>query len=71
MILPCTEEDAMLVLSRRPKEIIKIADNIVVEVLVINDGEVKLGIVAPRNVAVMRGELKGPCKKVEGIDVQK
>lgn len=61
----------MLVLSRRPKEIIKIADNIVVEVLVINDGEVKLGIVAPRNVAVMRGELKGPCKKVEGIDVQK
>jgi len=71
MILPYTEEAAMLVLSRRPKEIIKIADNIVVEVLVINDGEVKLGIVAPRNVAVMRGELKGPCKKVEGTDAQK
>lgn len=56
----------MLVLSRRPRQIIKIADDIVVEVLVINDGEVKLGIVAPRNIAVMRGELQGPCKKVEG-----
>jgi carbon storage regulator len=70
MILAGTKEDAMLVLSRRPREIIKIADNIVVEVLVINNNEVKLGIVAPRDIAVMRGELRGPCKKVEGTDVR-
>lgn len=55
----------MLVVTRRPKQTIKINDNIVVEVLIIKDGSVKLGIVAPKDIPVMRGELKGPCRKIK------
>lgn len=53
----------MLVVTRKPKEIIRINDNIVVEVLIISNGSVKIGIQAPKDVPVMRGELKGPCRK--------
>ncbi len=53
----------MLVVTRRPRQIVRINENIVVEVLIIKDGSVKLGIVAPKDIPVMRGELKGPCRK--------
>lgn len=47
----------MLVLSRKTDEDIRIGDQIVVRVLAVKDGQVKLGIEAPRSVQVFRGEL--------------
>lgn len=47
----------MLVLSRGVKETLVIDGNIVVTVTRIDGGRVKLGIEAPREVSVVRGEL--------------
>jgi carbon storage regulator len=48
----------MLVLSRRPGEKIMIGDNIVITVSEVDGDKVKLGIQAPRNVAVDREEIR-------------
>ena len=47
----------MLVLSRRLNEDIHIGDNIVVRVLALKGGQVRLGIVAPPEVLVLREEI--------------
>lgn len=47
----------MLVLSRRLNERIVINDNIVITILSIEGDKVKVGIDAPREVAVLREEL--------------
>jgi len=47
----------MLVLTRREDESIMIGDNVEVKVLDIKDSQVKLGIVAPRDVEVHRREV--------------
>ena len=47
----------MLVLTRKPAEIIRIGEDIVVKVIKTGKGTVKIGIEAPANVRVMRGEL--------------
>ncbi len=47
----------MLILSRKAEEEIRLGDNITVKVLSIHNGQVKLGIDAPRDVRVVRGEL--------------
>ena len=47
----------MLVLTRKQNEEIKIGDDIVVSVLKIKGNTVRLGIAAPKNVRVVRGEL--------------
>jgi carbon storage regulator len=47
----------MLVLSRRNGERIVIDGRIIVTVIEIRGGQVRLGIEAPRDVAVWRGEL--------------
>ena len=47
----------MLVLARKCGEAIRIADNITVRVLEVKGGLVKLGIEAPRQVAVHREEV--------------
>jgi len=52
-----SKEAVMLVLSRRPGEQLQIGDDIVVEVLEISGAQVRLGITAPREVAVLRDEL--------------
>ena len=52
----------MLVLSRRPKEAIVIgsgASQITIEVVRVQGDRVRLGIVAPTDVNIVRGELKG------------
>lgn len=46
----------MLVLRRRVGEIISIGDGIEIEVLEISHTRVKLGVVAPRDIPVMRKE---------------
>lgn len=47
----------MLVLTRKPAEMIQIGDNIVIKVIKTAKGTVKIGIEAPDNVRVVRGEL--------------
>jgi carbon storage regulator CsrA len=47
----------MLVLTRKIDESIVIGDNIVVKVIAIENGNVKLGIEAPKEVAIIRDEL--------------
>ncbi|HUI09971.1 MAG TPA: carbon storage regulator CsrA [Bacteroidota bacterium] len=47
----------MLILARKAEEEIRIGDNIVIRVLGIHNGQVKLGIEAPRDMRVVRGEL--------------
>lgn len=59
----------MLVLSRKQKESIVIDGNIEVKVLRIEKGKILLGIKAPDEVPVVRGELvkaKGGDSAVEG-----
>jgi len=47
----------MLVLSRKLDESILIGDDIVIKVIAIENGSVKLGIEAPKDVAILRSEL--------------
>ena len=47
----------MLVLSRKPHDTIHIGDDVVLTVLSISGSRVRLGIVAPPEVQVLRGEL--------------
>ena len=48
----------MLVLSRKKNESIVIGDNIVVKVVEVHGNRVRLGIEAPADVVVNRGELQ-------------
>jgi carbon storage regulator len=48
----------MLVLSRRESEQIKLGDSIVVTVVRLGGDRVRLGIEAPSDVLVLRGELE-------------
>lgn len=50
----------MLVLSRKTQETITIGSNIQITVLLVNAKRVKIGIEAPDNVRVLRGELSPP-----------
>ena len=52
----------MLVLSRKVEQGLVVGDNIVVTVLSIEGDRVKLGIVAPRSVSVLRDELYNQLK---------
>jgi carbon storage regulator len=47
----------MLVLSRKPGEALKISDHITITVLETRGRVVKIGIEAPSDVRVLRGEL--------------
>ncbi|MDO4551405.1 MAG: carbon storage regulator [Planctomycetia bacterium] len=48
----------MLVLSRKESEIIRVGDSIAITVVRIAKDRVRLGIEAPENVLVLRGELE-------------
>ncbi|MEQ9411320.1 MAG: carbon storage regulator [Fuerstiella sp.] len=47
----------MLVLTRKPAETIRIGDDIVIKVIKTSRGTVKIGIDAPEDIRVIRGEL--------------
>lgn len=47
----------MLVLTRKKSEEIKIGNNITIKVIQTGKGTIKLGIEAPQDVRVLRGEL--------------
>ncbi|MBT5936004.1 carbon storage regulator CsrA [Sulfurimonas sp.] len=53
----------MLVLSRKLDESIVIGDNIVIKVVSIDNGAVKLGIEAPKDISIIRDELIQEVKK--------
>lgn len=48
----------MLILTRRIGEALKIGDGILVRVLEINGNQVRIGIEAPKDVVILREELK-------------
>jgi carbon storage regulator CsrA len=54
----------MLVLARKLDESILIGDTIVVKVVAIENGNVKLGIEAPKDVSIMRSELIEEVKAI-------
>ena len=53
----------MLVLARKLDESIVIGDNIIVKVVSIDNGVVKLGIDAPKDVMILRKELSDAVKE--------
>ncbi|GIW81467.1 MAG: hypothetical protein KatS3mg105_3274 [Gemmatales bacterium] len=52
----------MLVLSRKQKERIVINNHIKIEVVEIRGNKVRIGIIAPKDVPIVREELKGSRK---------
>ena len=48
---------ALLILTRRPGESVKIGDKVTITVLGVKGGQVRLGFSAPANVAVHREEV--------------
>ena len=57
----------MLILTRRSGESIVIGDNVTVSVLSIQGNQIRLGIDAPRNVAVHREEIYLKIKESKAI----
>lgn len=55
----------MLILTRRSGETIRIGDDIIVTVLATRNGQVRVGVTAPRNIAVHREEVYERIKKEE------
>ena len=47
----------MLVLSRKASEVVQVGDNIKVTVVKIDGNRVKIGIDAPDDIRILRGEL--------------
>ena len=48
----------MLVIRRRPGEVLLIGDDVEVEILEVTGSQVKLGIRAPREVTILRKEIR-------------
>lgn len=55
----------MLILSRKKGEKIHVGDEVVLEVVEIRGDKVRIGITAPRNVAVHRGEVFDAIKRAK------
>lgn len=60
----------MLVLTRKVNESIMIGDNIEIKIISISSKSVKIGIVAPKDVAIYRKELYEAIKK-ENIEASR
>lgn len=57
----------MLILSRKEEEIIKLGNDITIKIVSINRSGVKIGIDAPRDMMILRGEL---VKQIEDENIQ-
>lgn len=55
----------MLILTRRPTETVMIGDDITITVLEVRGNQVRIGINAPKNVAVHREEIYERIKNEE------
>ncbi len=60
----------MLVLTRHVDESIAIGDSIVVTILAIEGDRIKLGISAPREIQILRGEVFQAIKEQEKLEEQ-
>ncbi|QDT94384.1 carbon storage regulator [Gimesia algae] len=58
----------MLVLTRKRDEVIQIGDNIVIKILKTGKGAIKIGIDAPGDIRVIRGELLETEKQTEAVE---
>ncbi len=56
----------MLVLTRKQDEVIRIGRDVEIRVVKLKSGRVQLGIVAPRDVHVVRGELEDRHERKAG-----
>ena len=52
----------MLVLSRKVGQTILVGENISIHVLQVSGGSIRLGIEAPRDIRILRGELELPAE---------
>jgi len=52
----------MLILNRKPGESIILGDNIEIRILEIQDGKIKIGIEAPKEVSILRKEVYDSIK---------
>lgn len=59
----------MLVLSRKVGDKVVIDGNITVEVVKIEGNRITLGIVAPRGVKILRGELNPPKAEAQVVEL--
>ncbi|MCU0717201.1 MAG: carbon storage regulator [Pirellula sp.] len=59
----------MLVLSRKVGEKLLLDGNITVEVVKIQGNRISLGIVAPSNVKILRGELKPTAAEAQIVEI--
>ncbi len=59
----------MLVLSRKVGDKLVIDGNITVEVVKIQGNRISLGIVAPQDVKILRGELTEPQAKTQTVEL--
>ncbi len=57
----------MLILGRKDGEKIHIGNDIVISIEHITKGMVKLGIQAPKNIVILRGELKEKVKEANKL----
>ena len=60
----------MLVLGRKVNQTIQIGPDITLTVVRLTDGAVRLGVEAPRDVVVLRGELLNPLPAEAACDVK-
>ncbi|MCH2115512.1 MAG: carbon storage regulator [Pirellulales bacterium] len=60
----------MLVLTRKQNEKIRIGDSITITVLRLKGKSIRLGIEAPHNVSVIRGELQFELPAAEAADTE-
>ncbi|MBW3568042.1 MAG: carbon storage regulator CsrA [Proteobacteria bacterium] len=58
----------MLILTRRVGETVMIGDNVTVTVLGVKGNQVRLGVNAPKDVAVHREEIYDRIKREQGGD---
>ena len=47
----------MLILTRRQRESLKIGDDVTITIIAVNHNQVRVGIDAPKNIAVHREEI--------------